>query len=427
MPDNAIVKRQKQLTGQWSGFTDLPDARLCRWLINPDELSMLKAFYSLQISDGNDTGDFFIKLSAPFANQNTYAYDLQKEFLSMVKQIQEEIEEPEIKLWKPLPKKPSDSPLLHFLSMTDLFARCINLSEGYLVIYLQPQMITDNQSWLNWLMQVMQFGIPHKVRWMVMDDRRNPILNQVAKYFPKQTCSITPDLKMNAAINELASSGDPKNPGVQFRMAFVHLTQAIGKQDMALVEKTAGKAFRIAEKNNWPHMKVAVNMAKAGAYLGKKEYKQAYQIYGEGYQYASKAFKEGDPASGKLAVTTLFSQGASMLCAKDYDLALKAYLDAVPYTLETKDFYNQMEAWRMAGHCYQQLKDDKRAWDAYWNALETGPKLEKEIRPSSTLPFIGQELLTLAGKVKKMDLYKLIQDRMVFLVGNDWAEKAKVS
>ncbi len=427
MTDNPIVKRQKQLTRQWLEFTSQPEARLCRWLIAAEEASMLKAFYLLQDSEGNDTGDLFIKLSAPFSNPADYTYDLQKEFLTKVHALQEEVDEPAVKKWRPLATVPGTSPILQFLSNLGSFAQALDLPESYLVIYLQPQTLNSSYAWSDWLVQVMQFGIPQKVKWMLTDSRQQPILGTVAKFFSKKVISITPDLKMNAAVNELASAGDPANPGVQFRKAFVHLTQAIGKQDMDRVEMTASKAFNIATSNQWPHMKVAVNMAKGGAYLGKQQYEQAYQIYGQAYQDASKAYKAGDAASGKLAVTTLFSQGAAMLSAEKYEVAARSYTQAIPYAQETEDYYQLMEALRMAGFCYQRLGDDEHAWDLLWQAMETGPKLDEQLRPNSTLPYIGQELLMMAEKAGHMDLYRFIQDRMVFLVGEDWSEKVNAS
>jgi len=429
MADNPIVKRQKQLTGQWLDFTRLPDARLCRWLLAPDELGMLSAFYKLQNSEGNDTGDLFLKLSTPFIDSSSYAFDLLQELHEKIQALQLEVEENDlaVKQWRPLPHLPGSSSVLHLLSTLGNFAQCLHLPERFLAIYLQPQAIKNIHAWSDWLVQVLQLGIPNGVRWMLTEEKEKPSLEVIAHYFPKQVVSITADLKMGAAVNELAAVGDPSNPGVQFRQAFVKMTQAVGKQDLALVELTAKKAFKIADTNQWPHMKVAVNMAKGGAYLGKQQHEQAYQIYGEAYQHASKAYQEGDQPSGKLSVTALFSQGAAMLGAGKYDIAVQSYTRAVPYAYEAKDYYNLMEAWRMAGYCYMQLEEDESAWEAYWQALEAGTQLDEDIRTNSTLPYVGKELLKLAQKAGKIDHYHHIQDRMEVLLGQDWNEKATVS
>ncbi|MGD1892154.1 MAG: hypothetical protein ACFB15_16390 [Cyclobacteriaceae bacterium] len=425
MKENPIVQRQQQLTQQWLDFTEKPDTRLCRWLVTDDELGMLQAFYQLQNSEGNDTGDFFLKLTSSFAEPTAFVQDLQQEFFQKIKELQELVDDPLLKKWKPLKAVPGTSPILHFLSTLGNFAQSLDLPEGFVVIYLQPQSIFNRYAWSDWLVQVLQMGIPQRVRWMLTDFQQEPYLKTLAQYFPQEVVTIAPDLKMSAAVNELASAGDPANPGVQFRKAFVHLTQAIGRQDLAMVDQTAVKAFKIANANGWPHMKVAVNMARAGAYLGKQQYDKAYKIYGEAYDFARAAYKEGDKPSGKLSVTTLFSQGAAMIAAEKYDVAVHSYTQAVPYAEEAEDLYNLMEAWRMTGFCYQQLHQEKLAWNALWQALEIGPKVDDAVRPNSTLPYIGQALMAMAEKSGEMNLYYLVRDRMVFLVGEDWVEKAK--
>lgn len=173
-------------------------------------------------------------------------------------------------------------------------------------------------------------------------------------------------------------------------------------------------------------MKVAVKMATGGAYLGKKDYNKAYEIYGEAFQHSEKAYKEGDSASGKLAVTTLFSQAAAMISAKKYDIALESYRKAIPFSEETEDFYNQIEAWRMSGYCHKQLKKYDEAWDDNWKALDSGAKLDEQLRKNGTLPFVGHELQLMAEKTNQRDQLDRIEEKMVQLVGADWIEKLNV-
>lgn len=422
--ENPIARRYHQLVQHWLAFTGNPEARICRWLIAEDELRMIDGFYKVQVTEHNQTGDLFFKFSIPFTDAASYGPALYEELLRQIRALQEATDEEDIKRWQPILSHTHSSDMLPFLSNLGAFAHTLNLPQGYLVAYMAPKDMDDVEQWASWWLQATHTGIPQKVRLMVIDARDIPVLESVAKRYPRQVVSITPNLQMAAALNELAATGDPADPGVQFRKAFVHLTQAIGRQDQAMVAQMAAKALKIAEQNQWPQMKVTVHMAQGAACLGAQQFEKAFQVYGQARKVAEQAYTAGDPASGKLTVTALFSQGAAMLAAKEYSIAAKVYGDAVPFAKKTEDYYNLMEAWRMAGFCYQQLDDVPNAWHSYWQALETAPQLDEKMRPNSTLPYIGQALLTLAPQVEREEMTDLIRERMIFLVGDDWREKA---
>ncbi|WP_430931178.1 hypothetical protein [Saccharicrinis sp. 156] len=424
--DNPIVQRLKKLTFLWLEFTDEKEARICRWLVKADEVSMIKTFYQLQTSEGNDTADFFIQLSAPLNSVVDYSSGIKNEFLDIIKSIQEESDEEDIKSWGVSKKFMEDSTLESALKIFERFAECLKLPEGFLVIYLTPASLKKQADLIEWLQIALEIGISERVRFMMMDALEDPLLDELCENYPQLAHTIEPNLNMSAAVKKLASAGDASDPGVKFRKAYVLLTQAIAKQDMSLVKKTSEKAFKIADKNKWPHMKVAVKMATAGAFLGKSDYDKAYDLYGEAFTYSEDAFKEGDIASGKLAVTTLFSQASAMIGAKKFDIALESYERAIPFAIKTEDFYNQMEAWRMAGYCQSRLKKYDAAWEAYAKALDSGEKLDEQLRKSSTLPFVGYELKLLANRTDHADQVDRIEERMIHLVGENWTEKLEV-
>jgi len=423
--DNAIVKRLNKLADQWFDFTEKKDARLCRWLITIDEQRMMDTFCALQDSDGNNTGDFFLMLTSPFESYSEYSIQLHREFLEKVKIIKENVDDEELKQWLPPVNIQYESSDLALLSVLGYFAQALKLPEGLFVVYLYPNNIKDIQAFENWLVRILRLGIPLKVRFSVLDYMDNPALSYISENFPMLVHTNVPDLKMDAAMNELASAGDPNDPAVQFRKIFVQLTQAVGKLDIPRVEDTASRAMKLASEQKWPSMKVAVCMAQASAYIGKQDYFTAYDIYGAGYNIAYTEYIAGDKGCGSLAINTLFAQGSTMISAKRFDIAVQSYTNACPIALETEDYNNLVEAWRMKGHCFKEMKNDELAWKSYWQAMDYGPKIEKDMRETSTLPFVGEELLMLCRKRNDMQSYDLVESRMVFLVGENWYQKVK--
>ncbi len=77
----------------------------------------------------------------------------------------------------------------------------------------------------------------------------------------------------------------------------------------------------------------------------------------------------------------------------------------------------------MAGFAYTKSGNSKGAWACNWSALEAAASLDAEVRRNSTLPYVGQALLELAGTLGYFEQEETVRQRMVAYVGADWERK----
>ncbi len=423
-PKNAITLRLDKLLGQWAEFSQLPQARIGRWLVASDEPQMIDVFYETESTENGELPDLFLKFETPFTNVQQYGHDLFTTLRQMIDDDREAMREEGITLnFQPLPVDRNLPGTLLFLNNLANLAGSIEDLEGKLVAFLSPDKNDNIKQWKQWLIEAIELGIPANLRIMVVDAESQPVFDELAQQYPEHCITLQPNLDMASAMKQLASVGNPGDPSVQFRQAFLALTQAAGTGNLKEVQQLASKALNIAEKQNWLPMQVTVLATLGGTYLGAQQFDQAFDIYGKGLQVAKQAWEAGEPSGGKLAIQAYFSQGATMIAAKKYPDAAAVYEQAVPVAEKIPDYFNLMEAWRMAGYCHEVSKKYEQAWDCNHLALDAGEKLDEETRASSALPYVGQALQRLAKKMGRSKEQAAIFHRMADLVGENWQDK----
>ncbi|MDO1450205.1 hypothetical protein Q0590_28250 [Rhodocytophaga aerolata] len=390
---------------------------------------MIDTFYRVESSEGGQTDDLFIRLTSPFVDEISYCEGLNSDFKKLLDVFKEastskehkaefkEIDKEIVNGWSPsnLPKGSVQELTSSLFRNFNEFISRISDWEGNLVVYLSPAQIELDKinAWIQWIEQALQLSIPHRIRFMVIDFKEESKMEELAK--SKKVFTLSPNLQMDAALDELSQAGDPNDPGTQFRRAFVQLTQAIGKRDILTMKKYGTKALEIAQANQWPHMKAVVHMALGSAYLGFKNNKQALDEYEAAYQASLKAYETGEKeyqGCGPVAITALFSKGTVFLSEKNYTNAIPVYLTAknlaikisenakkLPEKIEDGQ-YSQMEAWRLLGYCLAQTKaPDIEIFSAYFASLVISEGLPKEQRENMATAETKAELQKLSEKL----------------------------
>jgi len=421
---NAITRRLDRLVEMWEAFREESGALLCRWLVAADEYSMVEAFYEREASEGGLTPDVFLRFDTPFKDMHSYGGALRQAFIGMVEEDRELLQEEGIDLaWQAgaAPQAQHNSQLLS-LEMA-AFARQNPLVEDLMVAYLSPGTNEDVYAWVEWLMDAVAAGAPPNVRWMVVDTLAHPIFDQLAELYPQKVKTIRPELDMPAAMRELAAAGNPAEPGVQYRMAFVALTQAVGKQNWTAIEQHAKEALHIARENQWPHLMSSIHITVGNAEMSAGKNEEALMSYRKAEAVSEQAWKAGDAVCGKLLVQALFGQGAVYIAQQQHEQAAKIYAKTGQLAEEIKDLHYAMEAWRMAGYAHEWDKwwDDAR--QAYEKALAAGMQLDESMRPHTTLPYIGDALIRACLKSGHSPRATEVEHLMQQEIGDDWQKK----
>jgi tetratricopeptide (TPR) repeat protein len=415
---NAITQRLDKLSTLWQQFLSMPHARVCHWLINEDESSMMDAFVGTESEDGSD---FFFELNTPFAKSDSHGQQLSNELSELIEGIRPALQDEGFTInWFSKHDYDRRNPALGFVHNINALPYGFD-TEGVFVFCLKPTTITKDYE--PWLMDAIEAQLDPRVRFLVIDKKENLVLDKLAKKYVGIVHTIQPELDMPAAMRQLAASGNPADPGVKYRKAFVELTQAAGRLDMTAVNRLAVLPLSIATENNWMPMQVAILAVKGNTLLNVKQYNEALQVYDQGYHLAAAGYAQGDEVGGTLTIQLLFSKATVFLSMKNFKEAADTYNQAAKRSEALKDYYQVMEAHRMEGFSYQQMSKPYEAWDAYQLAMACAEQLDTMTLENSTFPYVGQALMDLAQKLGKKQEYFDIDNKMTDYIGKDWKDK----
>jgi tetratricopeptide (TPR) repeat protein len=416
---NAIEKRINELTDIWNEFAQESEAIMLRWLLVPDEDRMIDLFLEMQNEELSDIPDLFIRFEEPFENPSQYGFVLQRALCSKYDEIREGIgEEGLLKDWKcPLPQ-PGDIP--SFINCCHSFSEYyVDLMEN-LVVVLTPDKITDIRSWERWLIHLVSADLPPGLKVMVIDSLSSPILKDLADISADRVKSIAPNLNMPAALEELVQDIPGHTPGHVFRRLFVALSNAAGAGDLKKSQKAANSALAIATKEKWPQMQIVIHMALAGAFIGAGKFEAALAPYQQAEQIAVTAAEEGDPAAAKLIVKTKMAQASSLIAQSRYDEAAEIYESAAAVAENQQDHFMSLENWRMSAYCRETTEQFDHSWRSGLLAIQSAEKMDEDLRVNSTLPYVGQGLVRVAARREDSEGAKMIEQRMIELIGPEW-------
>jgi tetratricopeptide (TPR) repeat protein len=418
---NAITQRLGKLSTLWQQFLSMPNARICRWLVAEDEMTMIDTFMSVESEEGKD---FLFELNTPFTKADAYGKALSDELSELIEGIRPALNTEGFTInWVSKYEYDRRNAALGFIYNINALPYGFpeDVTESIFVFYLKPNMYPKDYD--VWLMDALESGIDPRVRLVIMDRKDAITFDKLSQKYAGLVHTLQPDLDMPSAIRQLAASGNPADPGVKFRKAMVDLTQAAGRNDVEAVNKLAVLPLNIASENNWGALQITVYAVQGNTLLNVKRYNESLQIYDRAYQLASALYAQGDETGGILTIQLLFSKAAVFISMKNFKEAADTYSQAAQRSDVLKDYYQVMEARRMEGFCYQQISKPYESWDAYQLALACAEQLDTLTLENSTFPYVGQALLDLAQKLGKKQEYFDIDNKMTDYIGKDWKDK----
>ncbi len=475
--NNPILQRIDILRNHWFDFVYESDAKICRWLINSDELQLIDAFIEMESDEAGETEDLFIMFDTPFAKKRTYSQDLVGTLISFAEINKEELSKDGIYLnWEP-PRYAEAEPVSDsFLEALSSFATSFDFfGDGCIVAYLSPQEIESVKDLEKWFTSWIESRVPEKVRIMICDSKSEPIFKEALEDYPAKIKTIEPNLEMGSVMRQLAANGNSKEPGTRFRQLFVDMSQAASQKRFSRMEDLGEKAIELANKQNapeWKSMHISVYLLMGNAYLGAKEYSKALESYEEGELIARAAFKEematersGDTSYPKILIQLLFSFAGTLEVSGKSEKATEKYLEVIPITEalvsiskgnETLEATRlRMEAFRMAAVTSQKKRKyvESRNYnelalveaEKYREVLLNGKgifphdrttkqdaaieeqieRMAREMFENSTIPYLGRALLKDIRNDGDHEDEVEVRKRLSHLLGANWEEKFK--
>ncbi len=451
---NPISRRYESLLTEWMGFRKNKETRLTIWQVSDDEIPMVERFINQEASEHGRSPDLFIALERPFHQPESYAKHIVDEMKEQLEAYQEAVpQNDQVPAWQVIHKKEKgfeQSPQMFIRNLED-FSRSIKDFEELTVAYLSPSEILDPEHWEKWLIQALGSGIAENIRLLVLEvidpaleKGQSKTFRQLVQNYSEKVKLFRADLNMHGAMREAAAQGDPNHPGVRFQTLYLDLGQAAGRKQINRVERLSQEALVIAQREDWPHLQVAVHSLVASAWLSKNNPRKAIESYESACQIAENTYK-GPPKpwgtlGGKLWIQSLFASASAKLLLPNYQTALADYEKICPLAEAQEDYFSHLEARRMAGYCHRLLGHRTQSWDNNLQALAVAEQYSELIRQGATqeearakpelrlalqrglatLAFVGQALLKLIPSQGNHQDEVQIRQRLEILLGQDW-------
>jgi hypothetical protein len=385
----AMERRLDGLHDQWMEFARQPEARLLRWVVEPDEVRMVEAWLKKEGDEqAGECPDLLLRFDIPFDQPETYGLKLLEALTALV----EESGEP-VCLGEMRPGQPGTEA---FLSACEaLHGYCAQVCD-VLAVVLVPERVVDGKAWQQWLWKALELLRSPHVRLVVLDDTQERLLEPMAQLERERVKTVVAGLDMARALRDVSrEAGQLDTPGGQYRELLARLAGAAQRGELGQVEQLGGEAVALASGQGWHGLAMAAHWVVAGALLAAGQIHEATERYRRAEAAALEAEAQGEAQGAPLRLKARMALGAALVVAQDWGPAAVLFEEPAPLALRLADATLGLECWRMGSLCREFLRELDKAWADGQQAWEVGRGLEPQARAVSTLPYVAEALVRL--------------------------------
>lgn len=426
---NPISHRIDLMRARWHQYVQ-PGVQIVRWLVEPDEVQMVEGFYRLESSPHGQIPDLFLKLSAPFYDEISYETALLEEWLQRWEspEGQQELQATGITVqynsarYRQDLARGLDPRKICWTALED-FATNISGFDGQLTLFIWPQECAYPKKWAAWMQQFLETGIPPHLRVMLFDVKKQEYLQRCAAL--KHAVTIPADLNMREAVRQIATSGNPNNPMVQFNHCMFNLGDALARRKLREVHEWGQKAIAAGNKSGQISLEAAGIIGYGSALFQLKEYPEAIRQLDRAVSLTSKPAQEGDMSTGGVLVQAHAFRGAVYYRTRSWKDAETAYRQMGEAASQLQMPVMAMEGWRQAAHACEKHGNRKQAYEYFQLAYKAGLELDPETRKVTAFPLVAAALHLQARAMRETALQQDIETQLSALLGNNWEQQIK--
>lgn len=395
-----------------------------------EDVEMMDTFCMVEDSSLSKLDDIIITFKAAFTSHNEFAAELIKELLASFQTTKELAGNNEwiLKNWNPdsiiKNEKDKTSPL-YFFKVLHSIIDAVPSFEDKIFAYLSPKRNENKRKFSKWIQDALMLGIPEQCGILVSEISTESFLASTVGVSPKGYI-INPELKMDEAIKKMATAGNPSKPDVQFRKCLFNMKDGVSKKDAGHITLWRNEAKKIAAGEGWKDMIVTTDLTAGTFMLHVGEKNKAIELYNQAITGGNALIKENLQLGNALTIQAMASKAASLVSMNNYIDAVSVYEQLGDFATTASDYMNAMEAWRMAGYCYKKISQKTKALACNNKAFAVAEFLDPQLRPHTTLPYVGKELVELTPKDEAgLKVLEEIDLKMKSYVGDEWQNKYK--
>jgi hypothetical protein len=294
---NPIARIVERLQQQWyDAVTENRDCKIIRWLMKPEEASVIDGFYRLESSPYGSLPEFFVVMLTPFGNYEDFSGQLLSDWISIwendpaVKQTQAVWDVETLK--SKLAAADADTHALLKNVLTDFQKRFCG-EDQTLIFTLLPQSIADTSMFNYWITELAE-ELPDNVKLSFIDHiDKNYLKKSFSSSKNKSVTLECKDMNLNQAVRQMATSGDANEPEVGFRKCLFEMADGVTSKNASYVDRWGKKALEIAQKSGDKSF-LATAYLVYGGFLMQLKKEEADDLLGKGIDIAEAEYGKGN-------------------------------------------------------------------------------------------------------------------------------------
>lgn len=388
---NPVEKVMEKLEISWlMASEEAKDIRAFLWRVPAGGKALLDSFIALQQHEkGRSVADLFLGLQTPFDTGYGYSAALGREFVERYEAT------PDIAALTFDDLLPCHTPgqLQQLLQrFTDQFSAHFR----YLILVLQPSLISDEKSLQRWLNSwISQKESP--VKLLLIDTVEQQQWQPLCEAHPHAVRLISDDIDNMQVMHQTARRlPDPDSNRQLFRRYLTDIMLLLEKGSAAQVAARGDMALNIARRAGWADQQVMIDNMVGGGWLKGGDYSQSVAHY----QQAQTACCDiaNITLRKQLLTQSIFGEAGAWFASKNYLQAAQCYRRAADEAQGIPHAVFALEGWRMSGFCLTLAGQREKALAEYAAAIHSARALPVAERSQTTLPQLFQDLLRLHNK-----------------------------
>ena len=419
--ENPITYRIEQMRKNWKENI-CGDVQLVRWLIEKEEVRMVKAFSLLEGSEHGQIPELFLNFEIPFFSVDSYGKDLTDTWLTLWnnEEARKEVEYANVLPdWDDTPyrdceEKNSD---LTFLMCIASFARAIGPDE-IMVLNVMPAAYDGDPGFVEWIVKCLK-KLPANIRLMVYDLEDRQLFEKIPSFINAAT--LVADLKMNEAVKEIVTQGDSNNPAVGVNLCLLNISDAVNEEDEKQIHHWGKKGLKMAEDTGLKSIIATVYLAYGSAFFQLQNFKEALKLFHQAeIESISGMEANDDVAVPAVLLQTYNFQASTYLSTKKYDKAQNYFLETSKEALRQKNTVMYIEARRQAALMAEKRYEKTDAYSILKETYDTSKVEDKINLKFSSMLLLCSALHEYAFDHKNKELMNEIADFATEIWGEHW-------
>ena len=422
---NPIARMVESLQSKWLETTSkCPDYKLIRWLVRPEEVAIVNGFYQLESSPYGSMPEFFVVLLTPFEDsEETFSSRLISDWTELWKQ-DKYVEQSGVK-WSPeqwLEKSErTGKPERVFIEMLVDFQQHVCRKGQTFVLGLIPRSVKNFMAFNYWIIETAE-KLPPEIKLSLTDHTGKNYLKESFKNFKDKALTIEcPDMDLNKAIRQMATSGDQSSPEVNFRKCLYEMADGVTSKNDKHIHEWGKKAIVIAQNTGIKSFLASAYLIYAGFLLQLKK-EESDELLDKGIPIAETAVKKGE-ADALGVLLQLYGFKAAYRSIKGKNLqSCQWLLKQAKLAVENKLGVYAISICRMAARAAKKAGEYEYYSESLQLGYHAGDELSKEELFVSEIKVLAYYYAEELQNDKKVAEASAIHRRMQEIFGKGWDE-----